>query len=65
MKDIIWREFFLLDLKGKIMLPDELGKLVLELKTIGVKYRVDGLENLKEKYPFYRECGYPYSVIKN
>jgi hypothetical protein len=21
MKDIIWREFFLLDLKGKIMLP--------------------------------------------
>lgn len=45
------------------MTPDKLDKVILSLKSMGVGYRVDGFENLREKYPFYRECGYPYSAM--
>ncbi len=45
-------------------LPDKLDKVIPDLKTVGVEYRVDGFEDLRGKYPFYRECGYPYSAMK-
>jgi len=44
------------------MFPDKPDKVILKLKAIGIEYRVDGFENLREKYPFYRGCGYPYSA---
>ena len=46
------------------MFPDKLDKVILQLRTIGMEYRVDAFENLREKYPFYRECGYPYSAMQ-
>lgn len=46
------------------MLPDKLDKVILKLKAIGIEYRVDGFAKLREKYPFYRECGYPYSAMQ-
>lgn len=46
------------------MSVDKLDKAIMDLKTIGVEYRVDGFENLRDKYPFYRECGYPYSAMQ-
>lgn len=47
-----------------VMAPDKLDKAIMDLKSIGVEYRVDGFEDLREKYPFYRECGYPYSHMR-
>lgn len=46
------------------MLPDKLDKTIISLKTVGVEYRIDGFEDLREKYPYYRECGYPYSAMQ-
>lgn len=46
------------------MLPDKLDMAIMSLRSIGVDCRVDGFEDLREKYPFYRECGYPYSAMQ-
>ena len=37
---------------------------IMSLRSIGVDCRVDGFEDLRKKYPFYRECGYPYSAMQ-
>ncbi len=42
----------------------KLNTVILNLKSISVEYRVDTFENLREKYPFYREYGYPYSAMQ-
>ena len=44
---------------------DKFDKVIIKLKAFGVEYRTDNFVDLREKYPFYRECGYPYSAMQN
>ena len=46
------------------LLPYKLESIIRDLLDSGVEYRLEGYVDLREKYPFYRECGYPYSAMR-
>ncbi len=43
---------------------EDLEIMVSLLDKYGVGYRLDNYENCKIKYPFYKECKYPYSRMR-
>ena len=46
------------------MTAEKLDMVIMDLKTVGLEYKIDDSVDLREKYHFYKECGYPYSKMQ-
>jgi len=43
---------------------EKMETVIKFLKDNRITYKVEGYEDLRKKYPFYSECGYPYSHMQ-
>ena len=46
------------------MTAKKLDMVIMDLKTVGLEYKIEDSVDLREQYHFYKECGYPYSKMQ-
>ncbi len=57
------RKLFIEGISEEVTLK-ELDVMIPLLNSYGISYKLENFEDCKQKYPFYKECKYPYSAMR-